>query len=304
MKRIGILLIILILLVSGCGNEPVVREPGTVNIITSFYPVYILTLNIIEGVEGARLINMTKPDTGCLHNYKLLPEDMKLIEQADIFVINGAGMEGFMDKIFESKADLPVVDSSAGIELLCSEDDHDHEHGHGHDDEINPHIWLSVPNAIRQVRNIAKGLSDADGKNASLYITNAEKYIQRLEALDGEIREKTKDIKNRNLITFHEAFPYFAQEYGFTVLGVLSQTAENEPSSKAMADIVEAVREHNIKAVFTEPNYPPKSAGVISKETGAQVHSLDPVVTGEMIPEAYEKAMRSNLDTIVRALGE
>mgnify|MGYP000426439800 FL=1 len=139
-------------------------------VVTSFYPMYIATLNIVDGVEGVRLENLSEPQTGCLHDFQLTPEDMKLLSTADVFVINGGGIESFMSDVAKAYPKLDVVEACEDVALLSEDDadsdhDHDHEadaesdsaHDHDHGDE-NAHAWMSVPRYRTMVQTIASRL--------------------------------------------------------------------------------------------------------------------------------------------------
>jgi zinc transport system substrate-binding protein len=158
---LSVLLCLLLIAFSGC--TPVEHLQSDYQIVTSFYPMYLFTRNLTEGISGVTVVNMTAQNAGCLHDYQLLSKDMKALGAADAFVINGAGMEGFLEKVIEQLPSLPVITASEGIEILCENAEHEHEeeqaHGHaGHEHEENAHVWLSVPNAIAEVNNIAAGL--------------------------------------------------------------------------------------------------------------------------------------------------
>lgn len=281
-------------------------------ILTSFYPMYIMTLNIADNVPGVKIVNMTKPQTGCLHDYQLTPQDMKVLGSAAIFVANGGGMESFIEKVLKEHPSLPVIDASKGIELITEEhdddnhgekNDHDADHHHEHDHgEVNPHVWVSVSGAIDQVKNIAGQLSTIDSSNADAYKKNADAYIAKLETLKKEMHDGLSTIKSRNIITFHEAFPYFAKEFNLEIVAVIEREPGSEPSAGELAETVTIVKKHDVRALFAEPQYPAKAAQTIARETGAQLYSLDPAVTGPMTKNAYIDIMKSNQQVLVKAL--
>jgi len=190
-------------------------------IVTSFYPIYIFALNLTEDIEGVEVRNLTAPDTGCLHDYQLQTGDMKKLAAADAFLINGAGMEGYLSGVMDAFPQLMVVDASTGIELLCAEEEHDHEHDHDHG-EYNAHVWLDAENAQTMVRNLAEGLMTACPDQAETIAANRDAYIARLEALDAELTAALADLPRKDIVTFHEAFPYFAKAYGLNVAAVVN----------------------------------------------------------------------------------
>ncbi|HWR31156.1 MAG TPA: metal ABC transporter substrate-binding protein [Negativicutes bacterium] len=295
--KIILLVIISGIILSGCGQSGQTDNAGSkknLTIVTSFYPMYISTINITKGVPGVEVINMTKPQTGCLHDYQLSPEDLKTLEKANVFIVNGAGMEAFLDKVIKQQPQLKVIDASTNIELLKDETG-----------EANPHVWVSISNAIVQVKNIAEQLSAADTQNAAKYKSNADEYVKKLEALRDTMHKKLDGARNRDIITFHEAFPYFAQEFKLHIASVIEREPGTEPSPAEIEDTIEKVNNAHIKALFAEPQYPAKAAQTIAQETGVKVYTLDPAVTGEVKPDAYDdyiNIMKKNLKTLEEAL--
>jgi len=291
------------LVLSGCGPSKASdsqTSSGSVAadkkfiIVTSFYPIYVDTINVTRGVPGVQVVNMTKPDTGCLHDYQLTPEDLKTLEKADVFVINGAGMEAFLDKVISQQPQLKIVDASKGIELLTDKNGVE-----------NPHVWVSISDALLQVNNIAEQLSAIDSAHAAMYHSNAAKYEQKLTALKEKMHNSLDGVKDRDIITFHEAFPYFAKEFNLNIVAVIEREPGAEPSPEELAVTIKTVKEANVKALFAEPQYPAKAAQAIARETGAKVYPLDPAVTGDTDGGAYDSylnVMERNLQTLLEAL--
>lgn len=298
-----VLLAMSIFVLSGCRQNAVGDGKTSVNasvstkkltIVTSFYPMYVSTINVTKDVSGVEVVNMTKPQTGCLHDYQLTPSDLKTLETADAFVVNGAGMEAFLDKVVNQQKDLQIIDASKGIELIKDDDG-----------EENPHVWVSVSNAILQVKNIQEQLSAIDKGNADKYKSNADAYIKKFEALKSKMHEALDGVKNREIITFHEAFPYFAKEFNFKIVAVIEREPDTSPTPQELTDTIEIVKNSGIKALFAEPQYPAKAAETIAKETGAKVYSLDPAVTGDADLDAYDEyinTMEQNLKSLQEAL--
>ena len=289
-----ILLLALSMMLSACSG---VKKGAGANdetlIVTSFYPLYVFTINITREVPGVRVVNMTEPQTGCLHDYQLVPADLKTLEKADIFVINGAGMESFLDKVTSQLPKLTLIEGSKDIPLLTD------ERG-----EENPHVWVGISGAIQEVKNITDGLIAADPTNEALYKRNCEEYVSKLEALKTKMKDALKDVKTRDIVTFHEAFPYFAQEFDLNIISVVEREPGSEPSSGELKETIEAISQSGTRVLFAEPQYSPKSAQTIAEQTGAKVYTLDPVVTGpkDASPDSYEKTMEKNLEVLIEAL--
>ena len=296
-KRNGLalLMMILTLLFSGCAAQ----TDGQKVIVTSFYPMYILTQNVAAGIEGVTVRNMAEQNVGCLHDYQLQTRDMVTLEGADALVINGGGMEQFMDKVLTLRADLPVIDASEGIEMLPSVSEHDHE-----GEVMNAHVWLDPSLAMVQVRNIAEGLANADPEHAEAYRSNAEAYILKLEQLKADIAEQLAPYAGREIITFHEAFTYFADAFGLYVAGVIATEPGEEPSTRDIADTCDLVNTLGIRTLFVEPQYPQKAAQTIARETGASIYTLDPCVSGDESKESYENIMRENAKVLTEAFAQ
>lgn len=271
-------------------SEPL-PDPDGLSIVTSFLPMYIFTANLIDGIEGISLSNMAAPETGCLHDYQLLPSDLVKLTAADLLVINGAGMEGFLSDLAERAGELPIIEASQGIGLLNSAD------GTG-----NPHVWLSVRKAISQVHNISQGLQKASPAHAAAILANEQAYVARLEQLHARFTAALKPLAGSRIITFHEAFPYLADEYGLTIAAVIEREPGSEPAAAELAATIDLIRAEKIKALFAEPQYSTKVAETIARETGAVIYTLDPVVTGELAAGTYEKVMEKNLQVLLQAL--
>ncbi len=296
------------LLLSGC--VPASTNDNKSNIIaTSFYPVYVFTLNITDGVEGLTVECMAEQNTGCLHDYTLTAKDAKLLNDADVLVINGAGMEGFVHDLSNTAGDIRIVDSSQGIELLCGADGHsadeehrEEEHNHSHEHSENAHIWMSVENAKKQVSSIADGLAQAYPQYKDKLLENRDMYLERLTALQGEMTEASSQIKDKSVITFHNAYDYLAQDMGFHIVATIESDHGGEPSAKELAELSVTIKEHGVKALFTEPNYQGSAATILSAETGVEVYTLNPVLDGEDTKTAYEDIMRENIEIILKAV--
>lgn len=303
---IAVVLLCVFSLTACTQNKENSAQTETLQIVTSFYPMYVFTKNVTEGIEGVAVHNMTKPQTGCLHDYQLLPEDLKTLSRADAFVINGAGMESFMDKALESLPGLSVIEASEGIPLLRTGENTVHgeaAHNHLHEEGLyNSHVWLAPSYAAKEIQNIAKGLAAADSAHAEEYRRNADAYAERILKAWEEVKPQMAEYQGESIIISHEAFDYLAQELGIRVAGTVQSDENTEPTAKELSSLIAAARQEKVKGIFAEPQYPQTALRTISNETKIPVYTLDPMVTGEQeYQTVYEDLMRQNVDTLKQA---
>ena len=283
---------------SGC----TAKAPQSEKLIAvSFYPVYIFTLNIVGDIDGVRVECMAEQNTGCLHDYTVTAKDARLLSDCDVFVVNGAGMEAFVQDLYETVESLNVLDSSAGASVICSHSHEEEEH-EGHHHSENSHIWMSVDNAIIQTKNICEGLCEVFPQYKEAFLENASGYISRLEKLKLEIASAGNILSGAKVITFHNAYEYLFSDMGISVVETIESDEGGEPSAKALCSLVDLITSENINSLFVEPNYDGSSAEILSNETGARVYVLNPVLNGEKNKTAYEDIMRGNLEIILRAV--
>lgn len=280
------------------------NEGEQLRIVTSFYPMYIAAMNIVDGCDSIVLENLSEPQTGCLHDYQLTPEDMVLISKADVFIINGGGIESFIADIAKEYPNLTIIEAGTGIEM--SND--------------NAHMWMNMQDYQKQVENIAKGLiqvtagmphdhshkehDHAHGEEESLaeHINeNAASYCDKISALAKEY-EDIKEHSGEKVILFHEAYEYVADEWGMEGVYTLNLDEERQVSAGEIADVLKAVKEDGVNLILAEEQYGEETAKSIQKETDVEVLYLDTCVRGEYEKDAYLTAMEHNLKLLQKAL--
>ena len=190
-------------------------ESTSNTLVTSFYPEYIIVKNIIDSCNNINLVNMTSKTSGCLHDYQITSKDMKTLTNCDALIINGGGMEPFIDDINKALPNLPIIDSSNGIDLL----EGTHIHSHSHDEhcdnessvELNSHIWLNPDYYIKQIKTITSNLCTIYPEYNTIFNTNSKKYITKINKLKDEIKKchANKD-ESIDVIIFHYSFAYLA----------------------------------------------------------------------------------------------
>ena len=265
------------------------------NVVVSFYPLYIFTMNVIGDIPGINLSRLSSNQTGCLHDYQLVTGDMVSLSKADLFLINGAGMEGFLETAANAFPELRTVSCSEGIDLIRNDE--------GAETEYNAHVWLDPDNAIIMVENIRDALIDLAPEYRERLEENADSYILRLRDLDEKLEAGLAPLEKRDIVTFHEAFPYFARAYGLNVVAVITLEPDEGISPRMLAELIGKVRAAGCPPLFTEPQYQSDAALAVSNETGAPVRELDPAVTGPLTFDAYETIMLKNLEVLVESLG-
>lgn len=268
--------------------------------------------DLVEEVGGERVeVETIVPVGGSPETFQPSPSDAQKISESQVVFQNGLGLEGWLDDLLQSAGgeEVRVVELAEGLETVednahAGEEEHaEEEHAHM---EGNPHLWLDVSNAQIYVERIRDALIEADPDGAEEYRANAEEYLAELEELDRHIREQAGEIpeENRKLVTFHEAFPYFAEAYGFEQVGVILRNPDAEPSSREVAEVVRAIREEDVPAIFTEPQFNSGLADTIAQEADVEVYELySDTLSDTAVAGSYEEMMRTNIDRIVEALG-
>ena len=286
-------------------------------VVTSFYPMYVAAENVIGDVEGVTLENLSEPQTGCLHDYQLTAADMKLLSKADVFIVNGGGIESFLSDVAESYPDLKIVQACDGIDLLESaegtgeshndlssnedadHDDHDHsEHSHG---DENAHVWMNLADYQIQVQNICNGLSEADSAHAEQYAKNAQTYQGKVQELQQEAAELASQIASQPVVIFHEAYEYIVQEYGLQLAGEMNLDEERQVSAGEVADILHSIEDNHVSVVLAEELYGTDMGEMVAKQSGVKVVYLDTLTRGNYSADSYLEGMRSNIEQLKEA---
>ena len=254
-------------------------------VVTSFYPMYIAAENVIGDADGVRLENLSEPQTGCLHDFQLTPEDMVLLSKADVFIINGGGIENFLSEVASRYPNLTIIEAGEGIEMSGE----------------NAHLWMDTEKYQKQVQNIAKGLSEVDETNKKIYQKNADAYCEQIADLTEEYRD-TCNGNGQKVVLFHEGLEYAANEWNMNDVYTLNLDEERQVSAGEVADVLSAIQKDGAKMILAERTYGEELAESVKKETNVPVVYLDTCVRGKYEKDAYLKAMRSNLEALKEAL--
>ena len=288
-------------------------------IMTSCNPVYIATLNVVGDTDGVTVSNLSQPTTGCLHDYTLTTEDMKNLSNADVLVVNGGGMEGYLDDVVEAYPELTIIDTFEYVEdrvELPEEEEHEHdadEHSQekslsqtpndfhrtveadeheGHHHEENSHIWMDSKLFAYQVQAIAEGLCQADAAHADIYKKNSTDYIEVLSKYVD--KSGLESLEGANVAVLHAAFVYTAGSLDANVVAVMDLDEERQVSAGEVSDFIETIKANDVKLVLAEYDYGNSMGKLITEQTGAKVVYLETLVHGAYGADDYVTTMNEN----------
>ena len=302
----GLPMAFVLLLAVLCGVRPALADTEKLGVVATFSILGDLAAQV--GGDRVRVTTLVKPDADA-HGYAPAPSDARTLAAADLVVVNGLGLEGWIDRLIKaSGAKAPVVVASKGIKAIEEADDHGHGHGHAHDHHADPHAWQSIANAKVYVANIRDGLAKRDPAHAADYAARATAYLAELDALEGEVRATIAKIPpaQRRIITTHDAFGYFTAAYGLTFIAPQGVSTDSEASPRDVARIVRQIRAEKIPAVFLETIADPRLMEQIARESGAAIGGkvYSDALSGPNGPApTYVAMMRSNLNAFAKALG-
>jgi len=252
-----------------------------INVATTIAPL----AEFVRAVGGDRVaVTVVVPPGAEPHTFEPTPSLMVDMSKADLYVMNGAGLEFWIDRLLQANKDMTVIDSSKGIDLISESED-----------EMDPHIWISLKNAAVQVQNICSGLIQVDPANKDYYSQNRDSYLEQLKALDEELNSSFTASKKKIFVVHHPAWTYFARDYALEQVPLMEN--EKEPGPKYLSQVIDLARQNNITTVFIEPEFNPKSAEVIAKEMNASIKTLDPLAANYLNNMRYAgRAIASSLN--------
>ncbi len=299
--------------------------------VTSFYPVQLLAESVAKGAEGVTVRNLTENHSGCIHDYTLTTRDMRLLSEAELFLINGGEMELFLQKAASEYKDLEIVDTSKGYAFLegvehnHGEEEHEEaEHGSIHADEaeihdshshtINAHIWMDIDGYLLQLSRVEEAFVKADPEQETLYRKNADACRAELVKLKEEYEEVGGTLEGKETVVFHEGFVYLLNMLGIETVHCLAMDSDTQIAAGEAAEIMEECKLHGIVTLFAEAAYEETLTDTFGKELSGTVVVLDPVTGGtesngsginssKTGVSLYCEIMRDNLECIKQAYG-
>lgn len=257
-------------------------------VVTSFYPVHIAAENVIGHNHDVTLKSLSEPQTGCMHDYQLTPQDMILLSQADVFLVNGGGIENFLAEVAETYPGLQIITVTEGLELL----------------EDNAHGWMNTRVYADMVKNIAEELSKADREHADSYQQNADTYCSKVEALTKQIDGLKGNLSGKQIMIFHEAYEYVADQYGMEVTYCLDLDEERQVSAGEVADVMKEIQQKGVRVILAEELYGKDMGDTVEQESDGRVYYLDSLVRGGYEPDSYLTAMQKNIDIMKEIAGK
>ncbi|HGL8780026.1 TPA: zinc ABC transporter substrate-binding protein AdcA [Streptococcus suis] len=310
MKKVGLLFLsVSALLLGACGNSTA-SEDGKLNIVTTFYPVYEFTKQVVG--DEANVDLLVKAGTE-VHGYEPSAKDIARIQEADAFFYENENMETWVHDVEKSldTTKVNVISATEGMLLLPGgEEEHEgHDHsGDGHSHAYDPHVWLSPERAITLVENIRDSLVAKYPEKKDAFETNAAAYIEKLDALDAKYSETLSAAKQKYFVTQHTAFAYLALDYGLKQVSITGVAADEDPTPSRLAELTEYINKYGIKYIYFEENASKSVAETLAKETGVQLDVLNPLesLTDEDMKNGkdYISVMEDNLTALEKTTSQ
>ena len=240
------------------------KESDNFKIVTSFYPIYIIAENVTKGACNIELSNMAELNGGCLHDYTLSTSDVKKLEDADVFIENGVGIEKFTDKLLQIYSDLKIIDSSIELTDII-------ESG----EEENGHTWMGIENYKKQTLNIAK-----------------------IEEINKKYKERLSNLSGEKVICLNESFEYLGRDLNLDMIMVETDHEESTLSADRLKSLIEQAKENNIKMIIIGEDDNTQNAETISSETGAKIYKLKTGMSGNYSENSYIEDLEYNLEQL------
>lgn len=269
----GLLAVIAIIVIAAGIYAGKKNEGGNdkIEVVTSFYPVYVIANNLLDGIEDVNLSCLSEPKTGCLHDFQLTPEDMKLLDKADIFIINGSGAESFIDKVISECDNLVIIN---GTESLDEEE------------ELLMHAWMNPLDYLMEVDNISKGLIEALPQYKEQIEKNNIAYTKAVGKIS-VFSSHMPAVTGKSVILFSEAFEPLAKYLSLKVLLVVDLDEEREVSSAEVKEVIDALNANPEAFIMADETYGKKLAETIQNEVDVKVYYIDPLTRGELQDKNY-----------------
>lgn len=262
-------------------------DDGTFNIVTSFYPMQILVMNIADGIDGVSVECMSEPNLGCIHDHVFSTEDLMSIEGADVYVENGLELETFNDRILSAYPGLQIIEAASRVTDAPSDED-----------EVNGHVWTSIDDYVLEINEVADRLSEIDPDHASSYRANADAYIDRVTGLTSDYSDVLASLEGRSVLVLDETLPSFCVYAGMNYTTIETDHEQSALSAGDIRETIEFMTANGVTAIFVSADSEADIANTIAEESGAVIYELNTCMTGEVTADAYIDQMASNLELL------
>jgi manganese/iron transport system substrate-binding protein len=276
------------LLCLACGAAPP-KPGGRLQVVT--------TISVLA--DWARQVGGDKVEVKSLltgnespHTYEASPPDVATIARADVLFRVGLGLEDWLDPVIQNAGNskLAIVDAATGVTDIVQGDEHD-RYG-------NPHIWLDPALAKIGINNLVQVLVRLDSRNETLYQRREAAYFERLDSLSASISAEVARLSDKRIVTYHDAWPYFARRFGLEIVATIEPIPGQEPSAKDLARLVDLIRREHIRVITTEPQLSSALPDMLARETGAKVVSLNPLESEGGYVAALGASARALIDAL------
>lgn len=313
-KKLFPIILILIFLLSACGSGQETEkstDEAKLSIVATTYPLYLFASELTKGVDGVTVSPLVNQQISCLHNYTLTVNDMKLLEGANVIIMNGAGLDSFLLEASLSNQNRTIVDCSTNIPPLYtvghhdSEDTQEEQHDENLPGEMDPHFWMDPGRAVIMLETITNHLIEIDPSHEDQYRSNSEAAITLLNDANDTMRTRLAPLLCRELITFHDGFSYFADAFDLTILMAVEEEEGQEASAQVISEAISLIQAYGLPAIFTEIHSSDATAQAIAREADVTVKPLSMIMSGETENPGialYLSAMEENVNAILEAL--
>lgn len=269
---------------SGTTNTDTTKNKDTFNIVSSFYPMHILAMNLTNGIDGVTETSMSEPNIGCIHDHTFSTDDLKKVEGADVYIENGLGLEAFNDKIKNAYPDTAIVEAAKNIT----------------GEDINPHVWTNIDYYINQVKYASEQLQSLNPENKDAYAANEKSYVAKLEQLKTDNSSTIKAVEGKKVLVLDEALPNFCEFLKMNVIEIETDHEEEALSADDLKATIKKMNEEGIKTIFIAKDADRSTAEAIATETGATIYELNTCMVGttNSTADSYVTEMKENFKII------
>lgn len=307
--RVGVLAIVAVFLMTACGRtkEAAKTDEDKIKVVTTFYPMYDFTKNIVGNLGDVELLIPAGTEP---HDYEPSAKDIAKITDSDVFVYNSLELETWVKDVLENvdQKKVTVVDASQNITLMdgVAHEDEDEEEHEGHEHELDPHVWLNPVLAKKEVETIRDALIKRYPEHKETLEKNATTYLEKLTELDQEYQAAFKLAKNKTFVTQHAAFGYLAKQYGLTQESIAGISPDQEPSPSRLAELKKYIEANHVSVIYFETTASSKVAKTLAKETGIELAVLNPLESltqkEQDAGEDYISVMKENLAALKKSI--